>query len=160
MILDVCKEMFEAREYDIYEESDHVLKATKPNGVRVYLFVLPQEKFNIDIVKYYYRLFLYENIKHAILVYKNQITPSVKKIISGIHSIRIELFCETSFYDNITRHQLVPKHIRISTDGHRDLQKYPSIRKSDPVCRFYGFNTGELIKITRRDGSIYFRVVK
>lgn len=158
--MEVCKEMFDARGYIIYEESEYMLKATKPDGVRVYLLFIQQNKFNIDVIKYYYRLFLSEGIKHAILIYKDQMTPSVKKIINGIQTIRIELFKESNFYYNVTKHSLVPKHIRVSKVGHKNIDKYPIIRRSDPVCRFYGFLYGDIIKIIRNDNTVYFRIVK
>lgn len=159
-MMEVCKEMFHDRGYEIYEENDFFLKAVRADGIRIYLFLLQQDKFNIDIVKFYYRLLLSENVKHAILVYKNQMTPSVKKIVQGIHDMKIELFCSKSFNYNLTKHCLVPQHIRVSSKDHPEINKYPIIKRSDPICRYYGYEYGELIKIIRKDGTLYFRVVR
>jgi len=159
-VIQHCKEMCVDRGYIIYDETPTIIQATKPNGFRVYLCFIEQEKFNVEVVKYYYNLLRYDNIQHVIFIYKNQITPSVKKIIDGIQTMKIELFCQSAFYYNVTKHSLVPQHTRIEKEGHPEIDKYPSIRKTDPVARYYGYAVGDLIKIVRRDGSIYFRVVK
>ena len=37
--------------------------------------------------------------------------------------------------------------------------KYPIISHTDPVSRFYGWTTGDVIQITRKDNFIMYRIV-
>ncbi len=39
-------------------------------------------------------------------------------------------------------------------------QKFPFIRKDDQIARFYNYQRGDVIKITRNDGFITYRIVK
>ena len=81
--------------------------------------------------------------------------------------LNIELFHVDELQYNITKHFLVPKHelfYRKNTIGAFDFKKkysskFPFLLKNDPVARFYGFDTGDIIKIIRNEGII-FRIVK
>ena len=37
---------------------------------------------------------------------------------------------------------------------------FPSLLKSDPISRFYGYNKGDIIKVTRKNGIVIHRIVK
>ena len=159
-VRNICKEMFATRGYEITSEEDEHIIAKKADDEMVYLFLIPHQKLNMNIIKHYYALLYRDNIKHGILVYQNTITSSVKKILSNNHDIRIEIFCMNELRYNITKHQLVPQHIKITMDDSSQISKFPTLKKSDPVARFYGYVHGDVIKIIRSDGSLYFRVVR
>jgi len=38
--------------------------------------------------------------------------------------------------------------------------KIPAILHTDPVSRYYSFEKGEYIRITRKDGTMIYRIVK
>lgn len=103
------------------------------------------------------------NINHAILIMKYGITPSVKKLVAGISNIVIEFFEELDLSYNVTKHILVPKHELASNEERECLSKHishlPLILNTDAVCRFNFFKKGDLIKITRKNGTVCFRVV-
>ena len=160
-VKNVCKEMFEARKYILEDEQLMFMKALKPDGTYVHLYLVESEKLNVHIIKYYYSILRASSIKHGIIIYQNVITSSVKKILANnIHDIRIELFCVKELRFNITKHRLVPRHIHISTEGHTELASYPVMKKTDPISRFYGFKQGNLIKIIRPSNEVYYRVVR
>lgn len=156
----VCKEMMVSRGYTIYDENwvRYILKAYRPDRVKVVLFITPFTKFNIDVIKYYYTLLTRKHIQHAIIVYHDGLTSSVLKIIDNIDK-KIEMFHIDDLSFNILNHELVPKHEKIGHKKHND-EKLPIIRKTDPVVRFMGFGTGDILKIHRTDGTLYYRYVK
>jgi DNA-directed RNA polymerase subunit H (RpoH/RPB5) len=164
-VFNVCKEMMVARGYTITdenintddEESIHI-KCIDDDDKKINLYIITHNKLNIDIMKYYYGLFHKKGLKHAILVYQNNVTSSVKKILHNA-DIFIELFCSDELHYNILKHHLVPKHIKIDNRKKND-KKYPILKKSDPVSRFMGYKYGDIIEIHRKNGEIYYRFVR
>jgi hypothetical protein len=76
---------------------------------------------------------------------------------------------------NKTKHKLVPKHYKISDeDANELLKKYSLVSKSqlplilkdkDPICRYYNYKSGDIIKITNNSvshniGYEYYRCVR
>jgi DNA-directed RNA polymerase I, II, and III subunit RPABC1 len=76
---------------------------------------------------------------------------------------------------NKTKHRLVPKHQKISDeDANEIIKKYSLISKTqlpiilkdkDPICRYYNFKAGDIIKITNNAvsqniGYEYYRCVR
>ena len=157
-VLSTCQEMFEARGYKIESINRNAIFGFTDKDKSVYLVILEDSKFNIDVIKYYYGYVVKNSIQHLIIVYEDLMTPSVKKIINKM-GIPVEIFKYKELIYNITKHYLVPKHERVERDG-RDISNYPIIKRNDPVCRFYNFQTGDLIRIHRKNGTIYYRVVK
>lgn len=159
----VCKEMFLARRYAIIaEESNekgYFIKGRTPQRRHVWACILPMEgKVNIEMLKAYYAYFESHHIKHIILIYNDGMTPSVKKAIHDLQ-VHIELFEHRELTYNILKHELVPKHVVVAHDPH-NTHKLPYLRRCDPVARFLAFRVGDIVKIERSDGSVYFRYVK
>lgn len=99
-----------------------------------------------------------KNFSTGIFIYQNNITPSANKMIPTVSPAIIETFQESDLVVNITHHELVPKHIRLS-DGEKSqlLQRYklkesqlPRIQREDPVARYLGLKRGQVVKIIRR----------
>jgi len=158
MEIQILKEMFETRKYILTFERDDALRAVKPDKGLVQVYILHEPKLNVDMIKYYYSLLCANKIKHGILVYRESVTSSVKKILNTL-DICVELFCVSDLRYNILKHRLVPRHTKIRREK-QNQNKYPILKKTDPVVRFMGFETGDIIKIDRKDGTIYYRYVK
>ncbi len=39
------------------------------------------------------------------------------------------------------------------------LQSFPSMSKSDPIARFFKYQSGDVIKITNKDGLYHIRLL-
>jgi DNA-directed RNA polymerase subunit H (RpoH/RPB5) len=162
-VFNVCKDLFETRKYILTEEGIDDTKGWYLKGIDqkkqpIHLYITLQNKLNVELIKYYYNLFHTEHIKHAIIVYQDTFTASVKKILQSI-DIQIELFQMKELTYNILNHVLVPKHTKIGVMK-QNSKKYPIMKKTDPVARFIGFKHGDIVRIDRNDGSIYYRYVK
>lgn len=72
--------------------------------------------------------------------------------------IRAENFREEDLLVNITKHELVPKHILLSDEEKKVLlDRYrlrevqlPRIQSDDPVARYLGLRKGQVVKIIRK----------
>ena len=83
----------------------------------------------------------------------------------------MDLFSENELLVDITEHYLVPQHIALSEGETKEVldrlaipaDKLPRISIDDPICRYYGFKQGQVIKIIRDSlaggRSVAFRVV-
>ncbi|ODV83575.1 hypothetical protein CANARDRAFT_29804 [[Candida] arabinofermentans NRRL YB-2248] len=99
-----------------------------------------------------------KNFSVGIFIYQLGMTPSASKAISVAEPAIIETFQESDIIVNITHHQLVPKHIRLSNDEKKELlnryrlkeSQLPRIQREDPVARYLGLKRGQVVKIIRK----------
>nr|QBK87121.1 MAG: DNA-directed RNA polymerase subunit 5 [Marseillevirus LCMAC201] len=114
--------------------------------------------------------------QHLIIVANNKATPKVSNVL-GILGHNAQLFSEDELMFNVTRHQLVPKHIRLDgeerelvlntfailPDGKQHLDLFPGMFTIDPIAKYYNFKVDDLICIERPriDGfiDISYRIV-
>ena len=163
-----CLEMFNQRGYDIIEKDEEQILALKRDGKQICAFMATTPKFNVERIQEYISIMKQMDVWHSIIVYKDNVTPIAKKVIEESKEMVIELFSEEELQYNITKHYLVPKHeilFEKGTKGAKEFKakysdNFPYLLKTDPVTRFYGYNKGDIIKITRRGGNIMYRIVK
>lgn len=162
--LQTLREMFSQREYKNiqYNEETAELSADFQNEfVTSKPCIYP--KLNAEVIKGIVLQFELREYNHTILVYEGVPTANVKKQVDELSKIgkNIELFSADDLQLNITKHILVPKHELLKVGKKfKDKNNLPIILRSDPVCRFYNFPKGEVIKVTRRDGFIAYRIVR
>jgi|LauGreDrversion4_2_1035121.scaffolds.fasta_scaffold01559_15 DNA-directed RNA polymerase subunit H (RpoH/RPB5) len=168
----VLSELVTDREYiieyiknfdDNKEEFPFCLKARRGQD-SILCFLNDDEKLNIQGIKDTISIMNKENANKCIIVYRSNVTSSAKKSLETLE-YEFELFAMHELQLNITKHRLVPKHNRVTQSEKDELDKnykgkLPILLSNDPVCRYYGFKKGEYIRITRKDGSIMYRVVK
>ena len=123
-------------------------------------------KLNVENIKNFVSIIDELQVRKGIIVCSDVITPKGKNIIDMINNIgdiKLETFHVDDFVCNKTKHRLVPKHEKLSReDAQIILKKYikiPEILISDPISKYHGFEQGDVIKITRFDGSLYYRIV-
>ena len=160
-----CEEMFEQRGYNIVEKDDEIILAIKEDGNQICAFISKLgSKFNVERIQACIVMMKEMDIYHGLIVYNGTATPVAKKIVEESQKMKIELFHETELQYNLTKHYLVPLHELIykkDTIEAKEFKKnkYPIISRTDPVSRFYGWNTGDIIKITRKNDFVMFRIV-
>ena len=166
---DICLEMFEQRGYEIVEQDDERILAIKEDGNQICAFISKNmTKFNVDRIQEYISMIKKMDIWHCIIVYKDSATPIAKKVVEDSKEIIIELFNEDELQYNITKHFLVPLHELLYKKKSKECDtfkkkysdKFPVILKTDPIARFYFYDKGDIIRITRKDGYITYRIVK
>eukprot|EP01070_Trichotokara_eunicae_P007612 Trichotokara_eunicae@DN5482_c0_g1_i3.p1 len=98
------------------------------------------------------------SMQRAILVTQNVLTAFGREAIAeAAPNHIIECFLETELLVNITKHELVPKHIPLSSEEKEALiARYniketmlPRIQVTDPVARYFGMSKGQVMKIVR-----------
>ena len=95
-------------------------------------------------------------ITHAIVVFEGQFSCIAEKTLA--HSAeRVECFERKRLMFNVTKHEWVPKHTRLTVSQKKEVcavwklkeTQFPVISVRDPVARWYGYRRGDLIKIVR-----------
>jgi DNA-directed RNA polymerase I, II, and III subunit RPABC1 len=158
-VIKVATEMLESRGFNVTPDNDNIFIATSNESPDIHLYLL-NTPLNKATIVHYIQVFITKGIEHAILIYRDSITSSVKKTLKNVVNCRVELFSEAELKFNITKHVLVPHHEQVDPHDHPKRDKYPTILKTDPVVRFYGFRVGNVIRITRPNHKIYYRVVR
>jgi DNA-directed RNA polymerase I, II, and III subunit RPABC1 len=161
----VCEEMFEQRGYNIVEKDDERILAIKEDGKQICAFInKTSTKFNVERIQECISMMKEMDVWHGLIVYSDTATPVAKKIVEESQKMKIELFHEKELQYNLTKHYLVPLHeLKYKKDSEEAKEfkknKYPIISQTDPVARFYGWSTGDIIQITRKDNFIMYRII-
>jgi DNA-directed RNA polymerase subunit H (RpoH/RPB5) len=166
----VVSEMLIDREYKIdycdYEmgnESMYCLKAYKDINITL-VFINEDDKLNIQGIKDKISTMNKEIANRCIIIYKSNVTSSAKKSLETL-DYDFELFALHELQLNITKHRLVPRHTHVLASEKEELEKkykgkLPTLLHTDPISRYYAYKRGDYIRITRKDGSIIYRIVK
>ena len=158
-----CCELLEQRGYTVVQSEEDILIGDSQDE-RIIVFN-NKESITIANIKEYVGFMDESGLKHAIIIYNNTITPQANKTIETLPNMEIEIFLEKSLIYNITKHRLVPTHVNLSPAETMIFKKkygikLPVIQKSDSIARFYNYKSGDIIKITRKDGIVVYRIVK
>jgi len=161
-----CIEMLSQRGYtDISKNGDEYFLALKPDGNQVALIFYNLAKFDTKGMKETISLMNEIEVNHIIVVYKEDVTPATKTLLSHSEDREFELFAEEDLQYNITKHRLQPKFERMpECDAEQFIKKYGlkfgTLRVDRPISRFYNYKRGDVIRITRSCGYINYRIVR
>lgn len=100
----------------------------------------------------------------GIMICAKPMTGMALRLLRGASGIQegpkggVEVFVEQDLLVNITKHELVPKHVLLSREEKDQLLKryrlketqLPRIQVTDPVAKYYGLRRGQVVKIIRR----------
>lgn len=162
-----CLEMLRQRGYTVTKENDDHILAIKPDGEPVVTFFSDIPKFNVNAIQTYIKKMNEMEITHSIIVYKEGVTSFTRKAITKSMDLRFELFAEKDLQYNITRHRLQPIFEKLEDNDAREFTKeygikFGIMRDNDPIARFYGYEKGDVIRVTRKHQNkfITYRIVR
>jgi DNA-directed RNA polymerase subunit H (RpoH/RPB5) len=163
-IVNTLKEIFEQREYKLLEVDEDKIIGQK-YGQKLCAFTNVVISFNVRRVKEYISVIHEMKINHCIIVHGSAITSMAKKMIENCVDVTIELFTSDELQYNPTKHVLVPKHVELSKEHSIEFKKkngikYGVILKNDPIVRFYNFQKGSVIEITRSSNFVTYKIVR
>jgi DNA-directed RNA polymerase I, II, and III subunit RPABC1 len=129
-----------------------------------------QIKDNIENIK---AEFLPNDGDRLILVIKPKPNSTIIKIIKEKEYRFVEIFWLNNVVINITKHILVPKHIKMTDDEIKEVMDkhyiiskslFPIMNKDDPIARYLNLSSGDVCKIIRYSPTsgeyTSYRVVK
>jgi len=126
---------------------------------QLFVFFPEDEKVGVKPIRNYCIKMQEQSVQRAIMVVRVGMSSFAKQALAEMApKFKLEQFTETELMVNITEHQLVPKHIKLSVAEKKKslLEKYkmkesqlPRIQLNDPVARYYGLERGEVVKIIR-----------
>lgn len=163
--METITEMLNARGYEVLETDTDKMLFENESEHKILVVFVEDPKLNINTVKDLVAILEQNELDHAIIVYNDTITSSAKKIIESIDDKTIETFMRTELQYNITKHRLQPEFEKCVGDELKELKskwgsKLPAMLKHDPIARFYNYSRGDIIKITRKNGFVAYRIVK
>ena len=117
------------------------------------------EKIGVTQLKGYYTRMQSSNVRRAIIIVKNNLTPFARQLIKevALRGFRMEYFREMELLVDITEHKLVPEHVILSQQQKQELldryrlkpSQLPRIQVTDPVARYLGLKPHQVVKIVR-----------
>lgn len=152
-ILPVMKRLLLNRGYTLLNIELHSVRAITQDGRKVQCVYLP--RCTTHTLKHYYTLFQKAGIRVCMIVYTDMTSPA-KKISSAFH---IQFFHSSELMANPIDHVYYSRHELTNKEEHPEMNKYPILSSNDSITRYYGFQSGQLVKITRPDKSVCFRRV-
>jgi len=158
-----CLEMITQRGYTIVDLEN--MTALKDDGNQMIVFFNESPSFDTKSMKEIFSLMTDIGVKHSIVIYKDKVTPATKSTLEQLQDMKIELFAEEDLQFNITKHRLQPIFKKLKDDEAVDFKKkfgikFGTLRIDRPIARFYDYSKGDVIRITRSDGYINYRIVK
>lgn len=117
-----------------------------------------EPNIGIKHIKNFAQLLNEKNYYTGIFVSQVAPTSAALKIIPSVLPTIMEIFREEDLLVNISKHDLVPKHILLSQEEKRGLlERYrlketqlPRIRVDDPMAKYLGLRRSQVVKIIRK----------
>lgn len=170
-VMTTCLEMLDQRGYEIIKNDETGIIGKKDAKHFIVVFFSETTKLDVERVKEYLTIMRELEINHSIIVFNESVTPVARKVVEELPKnlefpgYTIELFEARTLRYNITKHRLVPSHKVLSRSESLNFRekygiKFPVLLKIDPIVRFYNFQRGDVVKITRHDGFVSYRIVK
>jgi DNA-directed RNA polymerase I, II, and III subunit RPABC1 len=160
-----CLEILSQRDYTISDQDDDRIIAIKPDGNEMVVFFSDVPKFNVKNIQSYITSMDEMSIFHTIIVYKDGVTAFTRKAIEQSLEMTFELFSVDDLQYNITKHRLQPRFERLSEEEATKFKEtygvqFGTMKRDDPISNFYAYQRGDVIKVTRANGYVNYRIVK
>ena len=162
-IIENINKMLNRRGY--YKTSDSLENIVYcKNDSFIKVFFCLYSKLNIDRIRSFIQDLEQSNIFHTIIIYDNVITSSCKKILEHMVRFTFETFHIREMSFDITEHIYYNPHEKMTSEEIKpfkdDVKNFPILLRTDPVCRYFSFQRGDIIRVSRRNGIIIYRLIK
>ena len=151
--LEVVNEMMIARGFEELNSFENKIQMKDDNYHEIFynrnLHVVYVNKFDTNFMKHLILFLNSQECKHAIIIYMKKST-NPERSLKNSSEYELEVFNIKSLMFNITKHEYVPKHVKVDTCPY-DLEKIWKIKINDPIVRFYNFKVGDILKIGETD---------
>lgn len=174
--LNIVKEMMEQRNFKEYKIRENYIigqRLVELNGteeIKVYEYIyikIFNTKFELNTVREFLSKFVIDssgaiatksgkNVVQLVIIctsFQNSHVKEFKEISNNIRLIRSDFF-------NINITKKAPYHQKVDKSIIKNKKEIPIIKEDDPNCIFYNFVKGDVIRVTRFDGDICYRLVK
>lgn len=171
-VIDNVKLMFNRRGYINRDDDDEKEKKIYPHAdiryalnyrdgdANVVAYFVKGAKISIDVIKNVITK-IDENVKHVFLIYDKCLTPDAKSAVSINKIFVFELFSfDEMSYDVISlSRSRYSKFDKSSETIFKEWNKLPIVLSTDPICKYYGFKSGNiiLIKDEEDEGEVSLR---
>lgn len=122
------------------------------------------ENVGLKQLRDYMQYLVQNNYYSGILVCVKAMTGMALRLLRGSTTLDegpkggMEVFVEQDLLVNITKHELVPKHVLLSREEKQQLlsryrlkeTQLPRIQVTDPVAKYLGLRRGQVVKIIRK----------
>lgn len=147
-------------------------------GEKIYVYFADtknSKQLGIEIIEDFLSNMHHYKTRNGIIITPIPLSPASKKKIKSLSAYNIYTFTENEMSYDPIEHYLTPEHIPLKVDEQREflernnisIDQLPIILTTDIISRYYGFQTGQVIKINRTNlydtiiqNSIAYRVVK
>jgi len=148
------------------------------DGSRLYVYyadITDKKKLGVETIEDFIRGLDEKKARNGIIITSKPLTTESKKKIQNLLTYNIYTFTEDEMSYDPTEHYLTPEHVALSADEQREflmkndlnIDQLPIILNTDMISRYYGFKTGQIIKINRINlydtivqNSVYYRAVR
>lgn len=168
-VYETCIEMLQQRGYTKIEKSKIdpclLVLIAEGNDKERLCVIFSVIKLKVSCIRDYLGLMDSLKCSNGIIIYDADTTSKAKETVGDSCEKKIELFSTLELSFNITKHERVPKHTRLSKQQSKEFKdkwgtKFPTIRIDDPISRFYGYDKGDVIEIEDFDDIVKYRIVK
>ena len=100
-----------------------------------------------------------DKTKHYVLFFKTLRNPQRKKLENYSKYISFEILVLEEVIHVLRGYCLLPQKVERAPECTYPRDKLPRMLTADPLTKAYGFLPGEVIRIYRQDGTIYYRTI-
>lgn len=150
-------------DYDMYGVFETAQDDPLPRAV-VLNFDNDRRAGNIAIkdVRLWYNWMKAVDIRFMVLISREKLNFFIVKEVTALEGVTVNMLTTANLQVNPTRSVYYVPHTRLPPERAQALKvKYngalPTISASDPVVRYFGWGTGDVIKIRRNYGGFEFR---
>lgn len=166
--LEIVKQMMLQRNFIEYKIREDYMMGINKNDQYIYIKIFPG-KLELNVIReFLWSKFIIDSngtiiikktnkkVVELIIICKSFQNSHVKEF--KIISKHIQLIREDFFNINITKK--APLHQKVNPNIIQNKREIAIIKTSDPNCIFYNFVEGDIIRVTRFDGDICYRIVR